>query len=151
MRKTILVPAATAALLYATAWAGSEGNVTGEILGLERRALDGWLTGAPERQLAIVDPEITYIHSAAATTRINGIVPLQKLYNGFRGTPLFDSYDIMDPHVRTSGTTAVLTYRLTRRRAAATDHWNATQVYEKQTSGWRVIHSHWSEVKERQP
>jgi hypothetical protein len=42
------------------------------------------------------------------------------------------------------------TYRLTRRRAAATDDWNATQVYETQTSGWRVIHSHWSEVKERQ-
>jgi hypothetical protein len=78
-------------------------------------------------------------------------VPLQKLYHGFRGVPLFDSYDILDPHVRTSGKTAVLTYRLTRRRAAVTDDWNATQVYEKQTSGWRVIHSHWSEVKERQP
>ena len=49
--------------------------------------------------------------------------------------PLFDSYDILDPHVRTSGKTAVLTYRLTRRRAAVTDYWNATQVYEKQTSG----------------
>lgn len=114
-------------------------------------SFDRWLTGDPEPELAIVDPQITYIHSAAATTRISGIVPLQKLYDGFRGTPLFDSYDIMDPHVRTSGTTAVLTYRLTRRRAAATDHWNATRVYEQQTSGWRVIHSHWSEVKERQP
>ena len=61
------------------------------------------------------------------------------------------SYDILDPHVRTSGRTAVLTYRLTRRRAAVTDDWNATQVYERQTSVWRVIHSHWSEVKERQP
>jgi hypothetical protein len=151
MKKTILVLATAAALPLATAWAGSEGNVTGEILGLERRALDGWLTGDPEPQLAIVDPEITYIHAAAATTRINGIVPLQKLYNGFSGMPLFDSYDILGPHVRTSGKTAVLTYRLTRRRAAATDSWNATQVYEKPTSGWRVIHSHWSEVKERQP
>ena len=57
MRKTILVLAAAAALPLATAWAGSKGNVTGEILGLERRALDGWLTGDPELQLAIVDPE----------------------------------------------------------------------------------------------
>src|SRR5688572_20377741 len=124
MRKTILVLAAAAAPPLATAWAGSKGNVTGEILGLERRAADGWLTGDPEPQLAIVDPAITYIHAAAATTRINGIVLLQKLYNDFGGTPLFDSYEILDPHVRTSGKTAVLTYRLTRRRTAATDSWN---------------------------
>jgi hypothetical protein len=151
MRKPILVLAAMAALSLATAWAASQDNVTAEILGLERRALDGWLRGDPGPQLAIVDPEVTYIHSAAATTRINGVVPLRKLYAGFSGTPLFDSYEIMDPHVRTSGQTAVLTYRLARRVAAATDYWNATEVYEKQTSGWRLIHSHWSEVKERQP
>lgn len=83
--------------------------------------------------------EISYIHSAAATTRINGIVPPQKLYNGFRGMPLFDSCDISDSHVRTSGKTAVLTCRLTRRRAAVTAYGNAIQVYWKQTSGWRVI------------
>jgi hypothetical protein len=151
MRKLILVPAAIAALLLAPGWAGSQDNVTAELLGLERRGLDGWLSGDPEPQLAIVDPEITYIHSAAATTRISGIAPLRKLYAGFRGKPLFDSYDILEPHVRTSGKTAVLTYRLARRIAAATDYWNATQVYEKQASGWRLIHSHWSEVKERQP
>lgn len=57
-------------------------------------------------------------------------MPLQRLYNDFRGMSLFDGYDILDPHVRTSGKTAVLTYRLTRLRAAATDSWNATQVYE---------------------
>lgn len=151
MRTATLALAAAGALLLATAWAGSEGNVTGEILELERRALDGWRTGDPGPQLAIVDPEITYIHSAAATTRINGIVPLQKLYDSYRGTALFDSYDILDPHVRTSGKTAVLTYRFTRRSAAVTDSWNATQVYEKQAAGWRVIHSHWSEVSRRQP
>ena len=43
-------------------------------------SFDRWLTGDPEPELAIVDPQITYIHSAAATTRISGIVPLQKLY-----------------------------------------------------------------------
>ena len=135
MKKTILVLATAAALPFATAWAGSESSMTGEILGLERRALDGWLTGDPEPRLAIVDPAMAYL----------------QLYNGFRGMPLFDSSDILDPHMRTSRKTAVLTYRLARRRAAATDSCNATQVYEKQTSGWRVIHSHWSEVKERQP
>jgi hypothetical protein len=57
--------------------------------------------------------------------------------------PLFDSYDILDPRVRTNGKTAVLTtYLLTRRRAAATDSWNAIHVYEKQTPGWRVIQKH---------
>ena len=34
MKKTILVLATAAALPLATAWVGSQGNVTGEILGL---------------------------------------------------------------------------------------------------------------------
>jgi hypothetical protein len=97
MKKTILVLATAAALPLATAWAGSEGSVAGEILELERRALDGWRTG-DRPQLAIVDPG-SHIHSAAAATRINGSVPLQKLYNGFRGMRC-STYD--NPHVRTS-------------------------------------------------
>lgn len=75
---------------------------------------------------------------------------MQKLYDAYRGMPLFNSYEIVEPNVRTSGKVAVLTYRLARRTGAATNYWNATQVYEKQPSRWRVIHSHWSKVEELQ-
>lgn len=152
MSKTMLATlalAATAVLPLAPAWAGSDADVAREILTLERQALDGWLRGDPGPQLAISDPQITYIHSVVEK-RLDGAPAVQKLYDAYRGRPLFDSYEIVEPKVRTSAKVAVLTYRLARHTGAATSYWNATQVYEKQRAGWRVIHSHWSKVEERQ-
>ena len=141
------VLAAVAAMWAASA---SGADPAQEILALERRAMDGWLTGNPDPQLSISDPQITYFH-AVVEKRIEGLPALKELFDRYRGIPLFDSYEILNPKVQVAGDVAVLTYQLAQRNGAVTTYWNGTQVYRKKEEGWRVIHTHWSAAKAQQP
>jgi hypothetical protein len=93
--------------------------------------------------LAITDSQITYFH-AVVEKRLDGLPAVKELYERFRGTPLFDSYEILTPKVQVSGEVAVLTYLLAQHTGTVTTFWNATQVYQMRKEGWRVIHTHWS-------
>jgi hypothetical protein len=117
------------------------------ILTLERRAMDQWLQGNPDGFLGISDPEITYFHSTLET-RLVGREAVKALYETYRGRPLFDRYDIVDPKVVASGHTAVLTYQLVTRNGSLTRRWHATEVYRDGRAGWRIIHTHFSAAKQ---
>lgn len=112
--------------------------------------MDGWLKGDPDPQLAISDPQITYIHEVVGK-RLEGLLALKGLFAQYRGVPLFDSYELLSPKVQATGDVAVVTYQLARHNGSATTYWNATQIYRKNLEGWRIIHTHWSAAKERQP
>ena len=149
MKKAVIVLAACAGLSMSPAWTDSAGDPA-EILALERRAMDGWRNGDPGPQLAITDPQITYFHDVVEN-RLDGLPAVRELYEQFRGRPLFDSYEILNPKVQVSGDVAILTYRLAQHVGSATSFWNGTQVYQKKKEGWRVIHTHWSAAKGQQP
>jgi Calcium/calmodulin dependent protein kinase II association domain len=149
VKKAFLIVAA-AALWSAPAHADANADTLREILALERQAMDGWRTGNPDPVLAAADPGITYFH-AATDKRLDGLAAVKSLYEKFRGIPLFDSYEILDPQVQIAGPVAVLTYRFVRHNGAAASDWNATQVYERKKEGWRVIHAHWSMARQAQP
>ena len=150
MRKAIPVLAAVAAMWTAPAWANPGADPVQEVLALERQAMDGWLKGDPDPQLAISDSQITYYH-AVVDKRVEGLPALKELYDRYRGTPLFDSYEMLNPKVQVAGDVAVLTYQLAQHNGSATAYWNATQVYRRKQEGWRIIHTHWSAAKARQP
>jgi hypothetical protein len=150
MTKTILACALAAAACGLMAAAEDADSPGREILALERQALDGWQAGNPGPMLAIADPDITYFHVMTAQ-RLDGLPAVKALFERYRGTPLFDSYEIADPRVQAAGDTAVLTYILVQHSGAATTRWNATQVYQRKKDGWRVIHSHWSATRPSQP
>ena len=143
MRTAILACAIAAAACGIMA-AADETDATGhEILALERKALDGWQTGNPDPLLAISDPDITSFHVMTGK-RLDGLPAVKELFERYRGTPLFDAYEMADPKIQAAGDIAVLTYILVQHMGAATSRWNATQVYQRKKDGWRVIHSHWS-------
>jgi len=146
LKNTLAVIAILSILPVLAGWAGPGADPAQEILALEHRAMDGWLQGNPDPQLAIADSEITYIH-AVADQRIDGLAALKELFETYRGTPLYDSYEIVNPKVQSSGDVAVLTYLLARHNGDAITYWNSTQVYRMKKEGWRVIHSHWSQGK----
>ena len=150
MKIPMLACAAAAALCGALAAADQNDATTREIVALERKGLDGWQMGNPDPVLAISDPGITYFH-AVTDKRVDGLPALKALFEGYRGRPLFDSYEMAEPKVQTSGETAILTYILVRHIGTATTHWNATQVYQRNKEGWRIIHSHWSVTKPAEP
>lgn len=143
MKRIICVCAVGAVLCGLPLGADSKAEIEQEILALERKAMDGWLTGNPDPALKITGDEITYFH-AVTNGRLDGLEAVQELYAGYRGSALFDSYEMVDPKVQISGETVVLTYILARRNTGATSRWNATQVYQHTPDGWRVIHTHWS-------
>jgi hypothetical protein len=146
MKRTVLAGAVAAALCGVLAAANGNDATAREVLALERTTLDGWQMGNPDPLLAISDPEITYIH-VVTDKRLDGLPAVKALFEAYRGRPLFDSYEMADPKVQSSGDTAVLTYTLVRHVGTATTRWNATQVYQRKKEGWRIIHSHWSATK----
>ena len=140
----IMAACAVAALLSGgLAAADSDAGIAREIVAIERRVMDGWQKGDPGPALEISDREITYFH-VMTDRRLDGLPALRALYEPYRGTPLFDSYEMLDPKVQVCGDVAVLTYNFVRRNGTAESRWNATQVYQRKKEGWRVIHSHWS-------
>ena len=116
------------------------------IVAMERQAMDGWRDGNPDRFLAISDPEITLIHSALGK-RLVGLEAVRAVYEGYRGRPLFDRYEMAEPRVVVSGKVAVLSYLFTTVNGSLTRQWHATEVYRKGKSGWRILHSHFSQVQ----
>jgi hypothetical protein len=146
MKQTALICATAAILCGVLALAQPKTDSATEILALERQAMDGWLKGNPDPALSVMDPEITYFH-IMTDRRIDGLASLKTLFETYRGMPLYDSYEIVDPKTQLSGDTAVLTYLLVRHNGTTASRWNATQVYQRKKEGWRVIHSHWSQTK----
>ena len=146
MKNSILAVAVAAALGGVLAAADGNEAAAREVVALERKTLDGWQVGNPDPLLAISDPEITYFH-VVTDKRLDGLPAVKALFEAYRGTPLFDSCEMADAKVQSSGDTAVLTYTLVRHVGTATTRWNATQVYQRKKEGWRIIHSHWSATR----
>src|ERR1043166_8110234 len=141
-RKSLLIVLAAAICGHAD----NTSETLTELLAIERQAMDGWLNGDPAPQLAACDPEITFFH-AVTEKRVEGLAALKELYERYRGVPLFDSYEILNPAVQVSGNVAILTYQLVQHNSGRASNWNGTQVYRRGKDGWRVIHTHWSEVR----
>jgi ketosteroid isomerase-like protein len=150
MKSLILAGAAAAAVCGMLAAADGSEAAAREVLALERKTLDGWQMGNPDPLLAVSDPEITYFH-VVTDKRLDGLPALRALFEAYRGRPLFDSYEMAEPKVQSSGDIAVLTYILVRHVGTATSRWNATQVYQRKKEGWRIIHSHWSATRPAEP
>jgi hypothetical protein len=143
MKSPILLFPAAIALCGVLAFADPGTDTAKEILRLERQALDGWLFGNPDALLAVMDPQITYFHIMTGR-RLDGLPAVRALFEEYRGKPLFDRYEIVDPKVQIGGDMAVLTYILVTHNGDSTSRWNATQVYQQRKEGWRVVHAHWS-------
>ena len=147
MKTFVLICAVIVLLSGASAAADPATKTTQEILALERQTMEGWLKGNPDPTLAILDSEVTYFH-APLERKLEGQAAVKAFFEPYRGKPLFDSYEIFDPKVQLSGEIAVLTYQLVTKNGPVTSRWNSTEVYQHRKEGWRIMHSHWSQVKE---
>ncbi len=148
--KTALVLCAIAVTCVASAWADSADSndaITKQVLDLERAALDGWKKGDPGPALNVLAPEITYIH-AAVGVRLDGLDAVRALFEQYRGRPLFDSYEIVDPKLQMAGDAAILSYVLVRHNGDSSSRWYGTEVYQRKANGWQVLHAHWSEDRQ---
>jgi hypothetical protein len=122
----------------------SEHELAAVIIGLERAALDRWGRGDPSGFLELSAPDVVYF-DPFLDLRIDGIEALRRHYDGIRGKIHIEHYELLNPHVQTTGGVAVLTFNYVSYGGSENEvRWNCTEVYRLDPPGWRIIQTHWS-------
>lgn len=120
------------------------------ILAQERRALDQWAQGQPRGYVEIMSSDATYFDDIGAHKRVDGIAAIREYFASLEGKIPPHRYQVVDPKAQIYGEVAILTFRY---EPSAVDgkpltRWKATSVYRRTDDGWRLVHGHWSIVKE---
>jgi ketosteroid isomerase-like protein len=115
-----------------------------QILALERAALDRWGRGDPSGYLEISAPDVTYF-DPFLQRRLDGLEALTSYYEGLRGKVRVARDEVIAPRVVVTGDLAVLSCNYVSYGGSEDAHrWNCTEVYRRDPSGWRIVHTHWS-------
>ena len=120
------------------------------ILARERSALDRWSSGTAFGYVEIDAEDVTYFDDIGAQTRIDGISAMRAYAASLEGKIPPHRYEVVDPKVQLYGDVGILTLRY---HAFAVDgkplaRWKATSVYRHLAGEWRIVHAHWSTVKD---
>jgi ketosteroid isomerase-like protein len=127
------------------------GDVEKTIIDKERQIMDEWGKGHTMVFPSNSSREITYFDPSLGK-RLDGIRAFSELCKSVEGKFTIDKYEMVDPRVQVYGDVAVLTYNLvdySKKPDGAEQKffWNSTEVYHREGSGWRIVHSHWSFTK----
>jgi len=129
-----------------------ESDLAQTIIAMERAARDRWGKGDPQGFFEIMASDQTYF-DPMTEKRIDGQADLKQYIAPFTGKIKIERVEMIDPKVQQSGDIAVLTFNLIDYGAQVGDgpkttaRWNSTEVYQRINGSWKIIHSHWSDVK----
>jgi uncharacterized protein (TIGR02246 family) len=124
----------------------------GDIIGMERAALDRWGKGDPQGYVEIMASEVTYF-DPMQEKRVDGRDAIVKMLAPITGKIKVSRFDMIAPKVQRHGDVALLTFNLVSYvnapdgKEVAVARWNSTEVYGRIEGQWRIIHSHWSYIK----
>jgi len=126
-------------------------NVEQTIIEKERVALDFWANGDPAAFAINFADDITYFDDIAASNLVIGIENVKKYLANLEGQIPPHTYELVTPRVQVYGDVAVLTlqYHATFNDTIKGQPWKATSVYYYSNGDWKVVHAHWSLVKEQ--
>jgi ketosteroid isomerase-like protein len=126
-------------------------GVLGELLHLERAAMQRWRKGDPWGFVELYAPGVTYF-DPGTPHRINGRQAMITGYKKLEGKIFYDVMDFIDPSVQVCGDMAVLFYRFLSTwlnpdgSVSRRTPWNCTEVYQRIDGNWKIIHNHWSYI-----
>jgi len=132
--------------------AETEVGALGELMAVEKAAMERWRKGDPLGFVEASAPEVTYFDSDTPE-RLDGRAALEQLYRRLAGSVRFEAMEFLAPRVQRHGDAAVLSYRFlsTRLRDDGSDERqtprNCTEVYAKRDGAWKIVHTHWSLIK----
>ncbi|MFV0330963.1 MAG: YybH family protein [Dysgonomonas sp.] len=122
-------------------------SIKKQIIEMEIAALEKWNKGNPDGYLDIYSPDFTYF-DPFQERRLDGYEKIQELYESLRGKGGVDRYEMINPVVQLSQSTAVLTYNLISYSGDDVYKWNCTEVYQLISDNqWKIVHNHWSLIK----
>lgn len=126
------------------------------ILSLEKAAMERWRSGDPWGFVELSAEDVLYV-DPGLTKPILNLDEYKAYMEPVRGQVHYQISEFLNPRIVLAGDAAVLSYNY---RSTATDpdssikgqnHWNATEVYFRRGGEWKIVHTHWSYVKHRQP
>jgi ketosteroid isomerase-like protein len=126
------------------------------IMSLEHGAMERWRQGDPWGWMEISDKDIIYTDPGLVKP-IVGIEAYRGYLKQFEDKIHYQVSEFIDPRVKRYGDLAVLTYNY---RDAQIDEdgsvreqwlWSTTEVYVLKNGEWRILHTHWSFIKQRLP
>ncbi len=120
------------------------------ILATERDALDRWSMGDPVGYVEAAADDMTYFDDIGAHARVDGIEAVRDYLSTLEGQIPPHRYEIVNPRVQVYGDVGILTlrYHPSSLDGETLTPWKATAVYRRVDERWRVVHTHWSMVKE---
>lgn len=123
-------------------------NAAAAILARERAGLDRWSTGEPVGYAHSAADDVTYFDDIGAATRIHGAEAWRSYLTSLEIPP--HSYQLIDPEVQVYGDTGILTlhYHGIGPGGEVLPPWKATSVYRHIEGEWRIVHAHWSLIKQ---
>lgn len=86
-------------------------EVAGEIIALERGALERWNRGDPRGYLELFDSAVTYF-DPFTPARVDGLRPMEERLLPITGQVSVPRYEMLNPTVAVEGDIAVLTFNL---------------------------------------
>jgi ketosteroid isomerase-like protein len=119
-------------------------TVAEEIIALEKAALTRWGKGDPDGFLEISAPNVVYF-DPYQEMRIDGYEALARYYETIRGQVYYDRFELLNPHVQSSGSLAILTFNYISYVGELASRWNCTEAYWLEPDGrWLIVQTHWS-------
>jgi ketosteroid isomerase-like protein len=120
------------------------------IIAQERRALEQWSKGNTLGYLEVDADDVTYFDDIGAHARVDGFEAMRAYLTSLEGKIPPHRYEMLEPKVQLYGDIGILTLRY---EAYGTDprplsRWKATSVYRRANDEWRIVHAHWSLVKD---
>jgi uncharacterized protein (TIGR02246 family) len=126
-----------------------------EILVLENAAMERWRNGDPHGFIELSADDILYM-DVGQTRPIQGLEAFRAYMKQFEGNIFYQKSEFIAPSVVFAGNAALLTYNYRstvideQEAVTAQTPWNATEVYFRQAGEWKIVHTHWSFIRQRE-
>lgn len=119
-----------------------------EIIALEKGALNKWFKGDTSGYLNIWSQNNFSYFDGVVTRRIDTYDDVKEfVLSNVEGKLFANHYDFCHPRIQAVDDMAILTYQLHADTSLIDMHYNCIEVYQKEESGWKVVHSTWSFIR----
>ena len=120
------------------------------IIEKERTALDQWAEGNMLGYIQSFANDVTYFDDIGASQRMDGLDVVTQYATTLQGQIPKHRYELVNPKVQVVGDVAILTlrYHPFSLEGNPLTPWKATSIYNRTNGEWKVIHQHWSMIKE---
>jgi hypothetical protein len=137
----------TSRQFYELDYSSEEQVLADHLIGLEKAALDKWFKGDTSGYETLWSTRSFTYFDAAVTERVDDHKTIEKFLASVQGRLSAERYEFRSPRIQAVKDMAVLTYQLFAKTNLIDMEYNVVEVFQKENTGWRVIHSTWSFIR----